>query len=46
MVFVLDQVVTEFDVKNYNLHRKKVYQAIEVESRLALNAIVKLASEE
>lgn len=45
-ILAVDGVVIDFDAKNYNPHRKKVYQAIEVESRVALNAIIKLASEE
>lgn len=45
-ILAVDGVVIDFDAKNYNPHREKVYQAIEIESQVALNAIVKMASEE
>ncbi len=45
-ILAVDGVVIDFDADAYDPHRDKVHQAVEKEIVVALNAIVKMASEE
>lgn len=45
-ILAVDGVVIDFDADKYDPHRTKVQEAVEKEITVALNAIVKMASEE
>lgn len=45
-ILAVDGVVIDFDADQYDPHRAKVHDAVEKEITVALNAIVKMASEE
>lgn len=45
-ILAVDGVVIDYNPEGYDPHRQKVYEAVEKEIIVALNAIVKMASEE